>query len=91
MFVRFLFDKLFILFRIAFWPSAGKELSSWFLLVLFLFCAVLIVYTCSFPVCCLGQDLEFVSVSDHCLVCYLVFIVIIRHSQDMPDLHFINR
>ena len=31
MFVRFLFviDLLFILFRIALWPSAGKELSSW--------------------------------------------------------------
>ena len=24
-----MFDKLFILFRIAFWPSAEKELSPW--------------------------------------------------------------
>ena len=31
MFVRFLlvFDLLFILFRIALWPSDGKELSYW--------------------------------------------------------------
>ena len=43
MFVSFLFvlDKLFILFRIAFWPSAGKELSSWLsACTVFFFCAV---------------------------------------------------
>ena len=40
MFVRFLwvFDLLFILFRIALWPSAGKELSLWLFI-----CVVLIL------------------------------------------------
>ena len=46
MYVRFLlvFDLLFILFRIALWPSAGKELSPWlFTCVIFIFSAVLVV------------------------------------------------
>ena len=45
MFVRilFVFDFLFILFRITWWSSAGKELSSWFSLVLLLLYAVVIV------------------------------------------------
>ena len=46
MFVSFLFDFLFILFRIAWWPSAGKVLSA---------CAVLFVLS----IWCLGQDVEF--------------------------------
>ena len=46
MFVRFLFvfDLLFNLFRIALWPSVGKELSPWlFTCAVFYFSAVLIV------------------------------------------------
>ena len=43
--VRFLlvFDLLFILFRIALWPSAGKSRPICFSLVLFSFSAVLVV------------------------------------------------
>ena len=46
MFIRFLFvfDLLFNLFRIALWPSAGEELSSWFFAcAVFILSAVLIV------------------------------------------------
>ena len=46
MFIRFLlvFDLLFILFRIALWSSAGKELSPWlFSYGIFIFSAVLAV------------------------------------------------
>ena len=54
----FVFDLLFNLFRIALWPSVGKELSP----RLFT-CAVLFYCRlncrCPFPVWYLGQDVEF--------------------------------
>ena len=59
MFVRFLFfdDFLSILFRKAWWPPAGKELSTWFsALAVFILCRPNCMY--SFPIC-LGQDVEF--------------------------------
>ena len=64
MFVRFLlvFDSLFILLRIAQWPSAGKELSLGFSLIVFFFffffffSAVLVVCV-FFPF--VGQGVEF--------------------------------
>ena len=58
-FVRFLFDYnfLLILFRIAWWPSAGKELSSWLSdLVGLILCPLNCMS--SFPVGCLGQGVK---------------------------------
>ena len=50
---------LFNLYRIALWPSVGKELSPWlFTCAVFYFSAVLIVGV-SFLVWCSGQDVEF--------------------------------
>ena len=73
MFVRFLlvFDLLFILFRIALWPSAGKELSLLlFTCVVFIFSAVLVVRV---PFIFGVWDRvwnSIVSVPDHCLFIY---------------------
>ena len=54
----FVFDLVFIVFRITWWPSPGKELSPWLSA-----CVIFILYRlncmCSFPVRCLGQDVEF--------------------------------
>ena len=54
----FVFDLLLNVFRIALWPSIGKELSLWLVT-----CAVLswcrLNCRCPFPVWCLGQDVEF--------------------------------
>ena len=62
---------LFILFRIARWPSAGKELSSWLSAR-----AVFILYClncmCSFPVWCLRQDVEFDCVGSWSLPFHLL-------------------
>ena len=52
MFVRLMvvFDILFNLFRIALWPSIGKELSPClFTCAVFIFSAVLIIVGVSFP------------------------------------------
>ena len=56
MFVRFLFvfDLLLNLFRIALWPSVGKELPPWLFTS-----AVSFNCRCPFTVLCLGQDVEF--------------------------------
>ena len=73
MFVRFLlvFELLFILFRIALWPSAGKDLSLWQVhLCCFNFSAVLVVHV---PFPCGAWDRmwnSIVSVPDHCLFIY---------------------
>ena len=67
-YVRFLlvFDGLLILFRIAWWTSCGKDLTSWLSACADLFLAVLIF--CSIPVWCLGKKWNsIVSVPDHCL------------------------
>ena len=49
--------SLKILFRITWWPSAGKELSPWLSThVVFILCCL--NYICSFPFRCLGQDVE---------------------------------
>ena len=49
----FVFDFVFILFRIAWWPSAGKELSPWLSArVVFISCRLNCM--CFFPVRCLG-------------------------------------
>ena len=58
---QFVFNKLFILFRIAFWPSVGKELSSWLSAHTDFNCAVLLVriYKLLFPVWYLRQIVEF--------------------------------
>ena len=55
MYVRFLFvfDLVFNLFRIALWPSVGKELSPWVLT------GAAFIFICPFPFWCLGQDVEF--------------------------------
>ena len=64
-YVSYLF-LLFILFRIAWWPSLWKSCRIGFLLVLFLFFAVLIVYV-RFPFGVQGRMWNsVVSVPDHC-------------------------
>ena len=51
-------DFAFILFRITWWPSTGKELSPWlFARAIFILCRL--NSKCSFAVRCLGQDMEF--------------------------------
>ena len=71
MFVHFLLvtDLLFILFMIALWPSAGKELSVWLFI-----CVVLIlvlVVRVPFPFGVWGRMWNtIVSVPDHCLFIY---------------------
>ena len=73
MFVRFLFvfDLLFNLFKDSLVAIClGKSSPTGFLLVLFLFSAVLIVGV-PFPFCCLGQD-SIVSVPEHCLFIYFI-------------------
>ena len=51
-------DVLFILFRIARWPSAGKKLFSWLSArVILILCRLNCI--CSFPILCLGQGVEF--------------------------------
>ena len=62
MFVRFMFilDFVFILFRIAWWSSAGHELSSWpSALAVFISCRLSCVCVYSFAIGCLEQDVEF--------------------------------
>ena len=75
MFVRFLyvFDLLFNSFRIALWPSVGKELSPWlFACAVFNFSAVLTVGI-PFPFSVYGRMWNsIVSVPDHCHF-YLLF------------------
>ena len=68
----FIFDLLSILFRIAFWPSAGKELSSWLSTraVFLLFCDVVIVRV-PFPFGVWGgMWSSIVSFPDYCLFIY---------------------
>ena len=62
------FDLLFILFRIALWPSAGKELALWlFHLCCFNFSAVLVVRVL-YPFGVWGRMWNsIVSVPDNCL------------------------
>ena len=75
-----IFDLLFILFRIAVWPSAGKELSPWlftcvcvffFCFFFFLFSAVLVVRV-PFPFGVFGRVWNSIgTVPDHCLfICF---------------------
>ena len=74
MFVRFLFvfDLLFNLFRIALWPSVGKELSPWLFTCAFYFSAVLIIGV-PFPFGVWGRIWNpNVSVSDQCLFIYFL-------------------
>ena len=69
MFVRCLlgFDLLLILFRIALWPSAGKELSPWLFTCYFYFSAVLVVRV-PFPFGVWGRVWNLiVSVPDYCI------------------------
>ena len=74
----------FILFRIAWWPSAGKELSSWISAV-----AVLISCSlkgmCSFPIWCLGQDVEFDCIGSWSLPFHLLWFCV-----SLPILRWIN-
>ena len=64
------FDLLFNLFRIALWPSVGKELSSWlFHLCCFYLCVVLIVGVPLFGVKSRMWN-SIVSVPDRCLFIY---------------------
>ena len=54
------FDLLFNLFRIALWPSVGKELSPWlFTCAVFILCRLHCTSNAVFPIWCLGQDVEF--------------------------------
>ena len=64
------------LFRLALWPSAGKELSHWLSTrIVFILCRLSCM--CSFPVWCLGLDVDsIVSVPDHCLFFYIIHSLI---------------
>ena len=55
------------LFRLAVWPSAGKELSHWLSSrIVLILCRLSCM--CSYPVWCLGLDVVFDSIgSDHYL------------------------
>ena len=65
------FDLLFNLFRIALWPSVGKELSLWlFTCAVFILCHL--NCRCPFPVWCLGQDVEFDCICSWSLPFYLL-------------------
>ena len=56
------FDLEFILFRIAWWPSAETERCRWLSArVVFISCRLSCM--CSFPVRWMGQDMEFVCIS----------------------------
>ena len=73
MFVLFLlvFVCLLILFRIAWWTSVGKELTSWLSVCAILLYAILIVYV-PFLYGVWGRMWNLtVSVLDHCLFIYL--------------------
>ena len=64
MVVRFLFvfDFVLILFRVTWWPAAGKEVSPWLSVrVVFILCRLNCM--CSFPVRCPGQDVEFLIIA----------------------------
>ena len=65
-----LLDYLFLLFRLAWWTSVGKELTSWLSACAVLLYAVLIVCV-PFPYGVWGRMWNSIlSVSDHCLVIY---------------------
>ena len=75
MFVSFLFvfDVLLILFRLAWWPSARKELSSWLFAFAVLFCAVLIICVPFLSGVWGGMWKSIVSVPGHCLFIYFSY------------------
>ena len=76
-FIRFffVFDFLFILCRIASWPFAGKELFSW-LSICAVFSLCRLNYFYSFPVWCLGQDVEFYCIDSWSLPFQLLWILL---------------
>ena len=83
MFVRFLFvfDLLVILFKIAFWSSAGKELSFW------LSTRTILIVRVPFPSgVWVKMWNSIVSVPDHCLFVYIVKVIIgiLSHAFVLP-------
>ena len=61
------------LFRLALWPSAGKELSHWLSTrIVFILCRLSCL--CSFPVWCLGLDVVFDSIGSWSLLFSTLFI-----------------
>ena len=61
------------LFRLALWPSAGKELSHWLSTrIVFILCRLSCM--CSFPVWCLGLDVVFDSIGPWSLLFSTLFI-----------------
>ena len=61
------------LFRLALWPSAGKELSHWLSTpIVFILCRLSCM--CSFPVWCLGLDVLFDSIGSWSLLFSTLFI-----------------
>ena len=84
MFVRFLLvvNLLFTLFRIALWPSAGKELSTWLFTCVVLFSAVLVVCV-PFPFGVWDRVWNpIVSVPDHSIFICLVYIAPVNSSTN---------
>ena len=65
-------SSAFLLFRIAFWPSAGKEPSYWFSArTVFILYVLIVRFPFPFGVC--GRTWNsIVSVPDHCLFFYFV-------------------
>ena len=73
--VLFVFDVLFILFRITWWPSGGyllgKSCPVCYRLYCFTWCRLNCLY--SFPVWCLGQDVAFACIGSWSLLFHLLF------------------
>ena len=77
--LSFVFDLLFNLFRIALWPSVGKELPPWLFT-----CAVFILVPFKFSCGVKGRIWNsIVSVPDHCLFIYFPKLVHLYLSRDM--------
>ena len=70
------------LFRLALWPSAGKELSHRLSTrIVFILCRLSCI--CSFPVWCLGLDVVFDSIGSWSLPFFYIIHSLITFWQDL--------
>ena len=71
------------LLRMAWWPSTGKELSSWLsALAVLILCSLNCL--CSFPIWCPGQDVDFSSYR-FLIVAYSSTFQIIETDRGTPN------
>ena len=87
MLVRFLFVfyLLFNLFKIALWPSVEKELSP------VIFTCVVFILVPSFPVWCLGQDVEFDCIGSRSLpfIYFYSFPAVVFVRNNKPQVSYL--